>query len=225
MSKRQSEPLSIKVGARASNLSKCQLREVYEELKQYHPDVVFDPIYIQTVGDRDRATSLRNLDKTNFFTYEIDQMLLQGECRIAIHSAKDLPEPLPAGLELIALTRGVDPSDSLVMRAGESLLKGSVVATSSNRREERVRLLEPEIVCVDIRGTIEERLALLERGEVDGVVIAEAALIRLQLTFLNRIGLPGESAPLQGRLAVVAREGDEEMRALFHTISYFSNQI
>lgn len=214
MSNKRSERLSIKTGARGSLLSKRQVEEVQAE----YQNIKLDPIFVKTVGDRDKITSLRTLDKTDFFTREIDEMLLRGECRIAIHSAKDLPDPLPKGLELILLTKGVDPSDSLVLREGEKLSQEFVIATSSMRREEMVRALVKDIKCVDIRGTIEERLAKLERREVDGVVIAEAALIRLGLTHLNRIRLPGEAAPLQGRLAILAREGDAEMRALFTAI-------
>jgi hydroxymethylbilane synthase len=209
--KRQSERHLIKAGARSSNLSKRQVEEVQVE----YPHVRLEPLFVKTIGDFDRITSLRTLDKTDFFTREIDEMLLRGECRIAIHSAKDLPEPLPKGLELIALTKGVDPSDSLVLRTGEVLSKEFVIATSSIRREEMVRALLSEVKFVDIRGTIEERIAKLENKEVDGVVIAEAALIRLGLTHLHRIRLPGETVPYQGRLAILAREGDEQIRALF----------
>ncbi len=211
MLKKQSEPFLIKVGARSSTLSRRQVEEVRAEF----PYVKFDPIFVKTHGDRDRATSLRALEKTDFFTREIDEMLLRGECRIAIHSAKDLPEPLPKGLELITLTKGVDPSDSLVLRKEEHLSEGFVVATSSVRREEMVREILDDVRFVDIRGTIEERLAKLENKEFDGVVIAEAALIRLGLTRLNRIRLPGETTPLQGRLAILARSGDKEMSSLF----------
>ena len=117
-------------------------------------------------------------------------MLLKGECRLAIHSAKDLPDPLPKGLCLAALTKGVDSSDSLVFREGEKLPPNGVVATSSERREECVRLLYPDARFVDLRGNIQQRLSLLIQGRVDGVVVAEAALIRLGLTHLNRIKLP-----------------------------------
>jgi hydroxymethylbilane synthase len=172
-------------------------------------------VWIETRGDLDLTTSLRHLDKTDFFTREIDALLLKGECRIAIHSAKDLPEPLPTGLVRIALTTGVDPRDALVLRPGETLHSGARVATSSLRREQQIQALYPAVCCVDIRGTIEARLQLLDRGEFDALVVAEAALIRLGLTHLPRQLLQGPAAPLQGRLAVLSREGDEEMRHLF----------
>jgi hydroxymethylbilane synthase len=211
----------IAVGARSSGLSQAQCREVLYELRRDHPDVEFDIQPTLTTGDKDLQTSLRFLGKTDFFTKEIDAMLFNRECRIAIHSAKDLPEPLPEGLKVVALTKGLDPSDTLVMREGvtfETLESGSVIATSSERREEIVRKLRSDLKFCDIRGTIEQRLQKLFDGEVDGVVVAEAALLRLGLDHLKRYKLPGATAQFQGQLAVLAREDDEEMEALFSCI-------
>src|ERR1700722_8819078 len=206
------------VGARTSKLSRAQVSEVLEALQKFHPEISFSPLWVETTGDLDLVTSLRNLDKTDFFTREIDHLLQSGDCQLAIHSAKDLPEPLPYGLEIVALTEGVDPSDCLVMLPGaklSTLPPGARIGTSSPRREQMILALRGDLRCVDIRGNIEKRLQLLQQREVDGLVVAEAALIRLGLTHLNRIKLPGQTAPLQGKLAVVTRTGDEEMRALF----------
>lgn len=215
--------IEIKVGARSSNLSKAQVAEVLALIRQIHPQVSFEPVFALSSGDKDKATSLRTLGKTDFFTKEIDEMLLNGEVRAAIHSAKDLPDPLRKGLLMIALTRGVDPSDSLVLRAGDSLetlKKGAVIATSSERREQECLKLKSDFTFIDLRGTIEERLKKLERNEADGVVVAEAALIRLKLTHLNRVRLPGDTAEGQGRLAILAREGDLEMEQLFSPLHF-----
>lgn len=176
------------------------------------PHIDFCMHWVETTGDRDRSTSLRTLGKTDFFTKELDEMVLQKKARIAIHSAKDLPDPMPQGLIVAAMTKGIDLRDCLVLRAKESLTPGMVIATSSERREEAVRVLQPDVRFIDIRGTIEERLAKLERKEADGVVIAAAALIRLKLTGLNCIYLPGETVPGQGKLAIVCREDDQEIR-------------
>jgi hydroxymethylbilane synthase len=211
----------ITVGARASPLSRAQCEEVLQELKQSHPDVAFQCVWVETTGDKDLRTSLRTLEKTDFFTKEIDALQLTGGCRIGIHSAKDLPEPLPKGLKLVALTCGVDSSDAIVLRDHETLENlpvGAKIGTSSVRREKNIRDFRPDLVCVDIRGAIHARLALLDRGIVDGLVIAEAALIRLKLTHRTRIPLPGERAPLQGKLAVIALENDEEVGELFRCI-------
>lgn len=212
----------VVAGARNSPLSVAQFYEIERELSRHHPHVSLRPHFIETTGDVDKKTSLRGLEKSNFFTKEIDEMLIAGKCRIAIHSAKDLPDPFPKGLAVVAFTRGVDPSDVLVLRPEQSLDSlpaGARIATSSARREASVSVLRKDLAFVDIRGTIGERIAALENGKADGVVIAEAALIRLGLTHLNRVPIPGETAPFQGRLAVMAREGDEEMREVFRCLN------
>lgn len=211
----------IIVAARNSPLSQAQVKEVLQEMKQHHPHIQFQTTFVATHGDKDLATSLRTLGKTDFFTREVDQMLLNGTCQIAVHSAKDLPEPVPQGLRVVALTCGLDPADALVMRANEtidSLPHNAVVATSSERREEAVRQLRPDFRFIDVRGTISQRLSLLDSHAADAVVVAEAALIRLGLTHLNRVRLPGATVPFQGQLAVVARDGDAEMQLLFACI-------
>lgn len=208
---------NIAIGARSSPLSKVQVEEVLTELSKYHSDILFKPVYIKTTGDHDQKTSLQTLDKTDFFTKELDKMLLRGQVRICIHSAKDLPDPIPEGLEWICLTKGVDSRDALVLRTGEtlsSLPSQALIATSSARKEEMVRKMRPDLTFSDIRGTIGMRLQKLNDG-IDGVVIAEAALIRLKLTHLNRIYLEGETTAHQGQLAILSRKKDQEMIELF----------
>ncbi len=197
----------VSVGCRESNLSKKQFLELQSLLP-----FPLTPTYVTTHGDRDRKTPLRTLDKCDFFTRDIDQMQLRGACRLSLHSAKDLTDPIPDGLTIAASTAGIDSSDSLVLRDGETLRPGMTIGSSSPRREEAARQLEPKLNFVDIRGVIEERLALLN-SDLDGVVIAEAALVRLGLTHLNRLTLPGDTTPLQGQLAILARADDHEMLA------------
>jgi len=206
---------TIRVGARASPLSLVQVEEVLHELPH---DIDFDLITIQTIGDKQQDVSLRGLEKTDFFTRELDNMLLTNQCDIAIHSAKDLPDPIRDGLTIAAITRGVASFDSLVLKPEETidtLPSGAVIATSSERREEAVRLLRHDLSFCDLRGTIEQRLKQLNDGKVDGVVLAEAALIRLKLTHLNRVKLPGDTTPLQGKLAILTRTNHQEMVQIF----------
>ncbi|HUD00747.1 MAG TPA: hydroxymethylbilane synthase [Rhabdochlamydiaceae bacterium] len=207
----------LTIGARGSKLSQAQVWEVHQELLQHHPHIQFKPTWITTTGDKDKKTSLRDLDKTDFFTREVDQLQLQGQFRISIHSAKDLPDPLAPGLKMIALTKGVDPSDVLVYN--NELPDNAVIATSSYRREQNLKEWKQGLRFVDIRGTIPERLAILDSGQIDGVVIAEAALIRLGLTDRRRIPIPGETAPLQGRLAIIALSTDHEMEEFFRCLN------
>jgi hydroxymethylbilane synthase len=213
--------MEITVGARASRLAQEQVFEVWKLISVFHPDLQFHPVWTITEGDIDRTTPLWKVSKTDFFTQQIDEKLLQGEFRIAIHSAKDLPTPLPKGLSLIALTEGVDPRDSLVMNplmTVATLPPYARIGTSSKRREAAVKRLRQDLLAIDIRGTIDERLEQLHTGSVDGVIIAEAALIRLKLTHENRIFLDCETEPLQGKLAVIARADDGEMASLFAPI-------
>ncbi len=199
----------IKIAARSSPLSRAQVKEI----ESLMPEITFVKHYIKTTGDLDRSTSLREMEKTDFFTRELDQWLLDKKCDICIHSAKDLPDPLPKGLAIFALTKGVDSSDSLVFK--KTLPDRPLIATSSIRREEQTRQLFPSARFIDLRGTIEERLALLEKSEVDGVVVAEAALIRLNLSHYKRLKLPGETTPYQGQLAILGRKGESSLKSIF----------
>jgi hydroxymethylbilane synthase len=218
--------MPCKVASRDSPLARAQVAEVLHEIQQYHPEITFEPVFVKSHGDLDQTTSLRSLDKTDFFTREIDLLVLSAACQIAVHSAKDLPDPIQEGIEIIAITKGVDPQDVLVMRPGmslESLPKGAVIATSSKRREDNVKKMRDDLVFVDLRGTIHDRLALLDRHEVDGVVVANAALIRLNLTHYNSVVIPGETTPLQGQLAIVCKAGDLRMRKIFSAIDTRKN--
>ncbi|MGH2639615.1 MAG: hydroxymethylbilane synthase [Rhabdochlamydiaceae bacterium] len=209
--------VDISVGARASCLSRAQVDEVYQEIARHFSHIRFHPIWVITKGDRDKTTSLKTLEKTNFFTDEIDMRQLKGEFRISIHSAKDLPDPLHPDLEIVAFTKGMDPSDSLVVREFP-IQFGSRIGTSSHRREAFLKNWRHDLECIDIRGTIDERLKLLDDRVVDGVVVAEAALIRLKLTDRPRLHLDIDTAQMQGRLAVIARKNDHEIRQLFEKI-------
>lgn len=211
---KQSKKFFIEAAARSSPLSRAQIQEVAAMM----PHVHLEMHWVETMGDKDRLTSLRNLGKTDFFTRELDEMVLQNTVRLAIHSAKDLPDPMPKGLAIAALTKGVDPRDCLVLREGEGLRKNMVVATSSERREHAVRQLLEDVHFIDLRGTIEERLAKLTTGEADGVVVAAAALLRLKLC-VHSVYLPGETVAGQGRLALVCREEDEEIIDVVQCVS------
>jgi hydroxymethylbilane synthase len=207
---------SVLAGARSSPLSRAQVAEITSLVA-----IELVPVWVETLGDKDGQTSLRSLAKTDFFTREIDQMVLDGSVRIGIHSAKDLPCPMVDGLCVAAVTPSIDPRDALVMQDGLSidrLAPHALIATSSERRERAALLLRSDFRFQDLRGTVGERLNLLKRGDVDGVIIAEAALIRLGLTHLTREYLPGETVEGQGQLAVVCRCCDLEMITLFKKI-------
>ncbi len=219
--RKKSNHILIEVGARPSPLSIAQVKEVRILLQLQYPDIEFSTHLISTTGDQDQITSLRILEKTDFFTREIDRWVLEKKGRVGIHSAKDLPQVMAKGLILFCLTTGIDSSDSLVLLPEaqfETLPVGARIGTSSERRENRIREIRDDFVFCDIRGTIEQRLAKLYAGELEGVVIAEAALLRLGLHHLNRIRLSGVTVEGQGKLAVVGHEDDTALQHLFFSI-------
>lgn len=210
-------PPILRIASRSSPLARAQVNECLVALKAVYPALQSHVIYVETHGDRDLSISLRDLGQTDFFTREVDALVLNDTCDIALHSAKDLPSPLPKELLCIALTRCLDPTDSLVLPPGqtlESLPKGARIATSSLRREEAVLRLRKDLTCIDVRGTIADRLKLLDEGCAEGVVVAHAALLRLSLTHLNHITLLGATTPLQGQLALIAKQTRTDLQEL-----------
>ncbi len=217
----------IVVGARASKLSIKQIEEVVDAITYHHPSLCFCCKVCKTTGDKDLKTSLRDLEKSNFFTYEIDQWLLEKKCRIAIHSAKDLPEPIPPGLEIVAITAPLEKEDVIVFHPTintENLPRNLKIATSSHNRKENVEAQIHQSQVVDLRGSIDQRIRQVIDKRVDGAVIAKVALTRLGYKDLNILKLKGETAHLQGAIAILARKGDLEMKEIFKAIDYRREQ-
>lgn len=212
--------IRIKIGARPSLLA---LKQV-EEIQRLLPGIKFDSTLIKTKGDKDKVTSLSLRENTDFFTYEIEESLLNREIDAAIHSAKDLEENIPQDLVIAVMTKSISRFDSLVARGNftlNTLPSGSIIGTSSRNRKLRVLGYRKDLATLDIRGNIDERLAQLDKGYFDAVIIAHAALIRLgyenrisQIIPLNII----EPHPLQGRLAVQVRKDRKDLIKIFRGI-------
>jgi len=211
----------VLLASRKSPLALAQVKEILEEMQKFHPKIEFETIQVDTTGDIDLQSSLRTMGSTDFFTKQIDELLLSSKCDAAIHSAKDLPNPLHPLLEIVAITKGVDACDVIVMKDGmkfATLPTGAKVGACSLRRIEAISKLRSDVEIVDIRGNIGQRLEKLFVGQLDAVVMAKAALIRLDLLHLNYEEIQDQTAPLQGRLAVVARRGDKKIEDLFACI-------
>ena len=195
----------IRIISRQSRLALLQVEELVKEAGITDYELIKTTSY----GDRHKEMSLMDEGLAqDFFTRELDEALLEGRADIAVHSAKDLPNPLPDGIELLALTEGKDPSDSLVARDGLTLTTlpaGSKVGTSSAQRKEELLKVRPDLVVVPIRGTIEERIAQVDDGSVDALIVATCALDRLGLSHRATERLPFKTHPLQGKLAVTGR--------------------
>ncbi len=232
-----------RVGNRTSPLALKQVEEVFGMLKKFYPRIELEVVGIDTYGDKDKVTPISVIEGTDFFTREIDEALLRDEIDFAVHSAKDLPDKLRDGLVISALTECLDPYDALVSKSGltlDKLPKGAKIGTSSLRRNAQLKKYRKDFGIVDIRGNIEERLMLLsesrvvnddqresraksrgERRNIDAIVIAACGLIRLGLPHRITQKIPLEILkphPLQGSLAIVAREGNIELVKLLSVI-------
>jgi len=211
----------IRIGTRKSPLALRQVDEVLDLLARQGIYFPYAVVGIDAPGDIDKRTPISEVEGSDFFTKGLDEALLSGHIDCAVHSAKDLPEMLPEGLEIVAMTASIDPSDAWVARNGftfSNMPAGSKVGVSSRRRKEQVAALRPDLRIADIRGTIGERLRQYDEGRFDALVIASAALVRLGLEDLICERLDPrffQPHPLQGRLAVSARSGDKEIKTLF----------
>ena len=218
---------NFRIGTRSSPLAIKQVNEVIGSLKRIDPLRQFTIVRIETYGDKDKATPISEIEGTDFFTREIEDALVKGEVDFAVHSAKDLADELADGLTIAAITKPVDPYDALVSKGDlklDELPGGATIGTSSRRRKEQLKRFRSDFHIVDIRGTIEERLALLDDNAVrniDAIVIAACALVRLGLKKRIAERLPFEILkphPLQGSLAVEARREDSDLIAFLSSI-------
>ena len=205
----------IRVIARSSRLSQLQVKEVFTKF----PNVPHEIVFLDTFGDKRLDISLLSGQAPDdMFTRELDQALIMGKADIAIHSAKDLPQQLPAGIEVIALYEAFDKTDSLVSHAHltlDALPPGSRVGTSSPLRRAELLRLRPDLQVVGIRGSIEDRVEQVKRGDVDAAIVATCALKRLGMEECIAQTLPFETHPMQGRLAITALKGRDDLRDIF----------
>jgi len=182
-----------------------------DEIKALYPRVNFETHVFLTQGDKDKITSISEVDGSDFFTKEIDDALLRGEIDLAVHSSKDLPDILSEGLAVLLETESICPYDALVSkdkRKFAQLPSGLRIGTSSLRRKSTVRLLRPDLRVIDIRGNIGERLALIGSRKIDALIVAFAALIRLGRKELISEVFPLEvfkTHPKQGSLSLMVR--------------------
>ncbi|MCS7152267.1 MAG: hydroxymethylbilane synthase [Endomicrobia bacterium] len=214
----------IKFGCRPSKLA---VKQVYEIIKLFETNGIkinytIEKIY--TTGDIDKTTPISELEGTDFFTDKIEEALLDGKIDIAIHSAKDLPDVIPTGLKIVAITNSIDPYDALVVRKDlpykniDELPLNAKIGVCSLRRKEQLKKYRKDLIICDIRGNIDERIEKLDSSNLDAIVVAAAALIRLGMQ--NRIvqRIPFEILqphPLQGCLAVEIRYDDEYLTEIF----------
>lgn len=199
-------PTTLRILSRRSPLARLQVDEALPALKRAFPDTAFEIAHLDSLGDHDLTTPLTDPSvPTDFFTRELDTAQLEGRADLVIHSAKDLPNPLPRGLTLAALLPARETRDALCIRPSATLEHGGTIGTSSPVREAHVRAAYPHTRCTPIRGTIGQRLDQMDQGHCDAVIIAACALQRLGLEHRIHTLLDYETTPQQGRLAITVR--------------------
>jgi hydroxymethylbilane synthase len=208
----------IVIASRKSRLAMWQSEHVAQELRRLYPHCEVSILGMTTRGDQILDRPLAEVGGKGLFVKELEGALEDGRADLAVHSAKDVPMHLPRGFCLAAITPREDPRDCLVsnMSAGlETLPAGSVVGTSSLRREAQLRERHPALRVNPLRGNLDTRLAKLDRGECQALVLAAAGLKRLGLATRIRAMLEPEQslpAPGQGALAIECREDHHALR-------------
>jgi hydroxymethylbilane synthase len=210
----------ILIGTRGSQLALTQAEMVRSQIALLFPGEEIRLEAVKTLGDRlsarEAAGDLAEPPQ-GLFTKELDEALLSGQIRAAIHSLKDVPTVLPAGIGYGAFVKREDPRDALISRSGSKFFElpaGSLVGTGSPRREAQIRAVRSDLKIAPLRGNVDTRLRKLKDGEYDAIIIAAAGLKRLgrgneATEFLDpEVMLP---APAQGVLCVTLRETDQEL--------------
>ncbi len=211
----------ITIGSRGSKLALWQAEWMRTELRRAYPGAEVAIEVIKTSGDVNKEAPLAVIGGKGVFTKELEEALLDGRIDVAVHSLKDLPTVLPAGLGIAAITEREDARDALILRAGlplerpsiKNLPLGATVGTSSPRRVAQLKSLRPDLNIKELRGNVDTRLRKLDAGEYDAIILACAGLRRLGLA--ERISAPVETDEMlpavgQGALGIETREADAE---------------
>jgi hydroxymethylbilane synthase len=221
----------VRIGARGSKLSLAQTGQMQRRIAQAlgadpaDADKVAPIVVITTTGDRVQDRRLQDIGGKGLFTKEIEEALLEGRIDCAVHSMKDMPAHLPPGLIIGAVPDREDPRDaflSLTAERLEELPHGARLGTASLRRQAQSLHHRPDLEVRMLRGNVDTRIAKLEAGELDAILLANAGLRRLGLGHLPRSLIdPVERppAPGQGALAIETRETDRDLpwvRAINH---------
>jgi hydroxymethylbilane synthase len=217
--------MKLRIGTRRSRLALAQAEEVAYHLALLGVDTELVPI--TTAGDRGATTPGGRGGVKGLFVAEIVRALQDDEVDVAVHSAKDLPAHDPDGVVVAAVPERADPFDVLLTREGD-LTDGQVVGTSSIRRKAQLLRSRPTITVHDLRGNVDTRLAKLEAGEFDALVLAAAGLSRLGLMPAHAMPLPLEEmvpAPGQGALAVQARADDGRTREVVKQLDHPRSRV
>jgi hydroxymethylbilane synthase len=217
------------IGTRGSQLALWQTNWVKLELQKYHPGIEVEVLTISTKGDRVLDVSLPKLGEQGkgLFTKELEDALFDRRVDLAVHSLKDLPTELPAGLHIGAFCEREDVRDAVIARDAvgsfAELRREALVGTSSLRRRAQLKAARPDLVIEPVRGNVDTRLRKLDAGQYDAIVLAAAGLIRLG--YASRITeLLSEDLVLpavgQGAIAVETRADDSATAEIIEALNH-----
>jgi hydroxymethylbilane synthase len=206
----------LRIGSRGSKLALWQANFIQQELARTQ-GVSAEIVVIKTSGDRFQQAPVGQIGVKGVFIKELEDALLEERVDLAVHSMKDVPSAVPAGLGIPAIYRRADVRDCLVSHNGvpfRMLPQGARIGTSSLRRQSQLLNMRADLQVSELRGNVDTRLAKLERGEYDAVVLAKAGLDRLGLSGrITEVFTAEELLPAvgQGALAIESRSADEEV--------------
>ena len=215
---------TIRIGTRGSQLALWQANYVEEMLQKHNPGISLQRIIIKTEGDSDQKTSLSVIGGQGVFTKAIEEALLENQIDVAVHSLKDLPSKMAPGLMLGAVPERGPVEDVLVMSDGRSFMElpmGAKIATGSIRRKSQLLNKRADLEITDLRGNINTRLRKLKEEDIDAIIMARAALVRLELNEVRYYTFDvDEMIPAvgQGAVGIQLREDDDEVHKLVGTI-------
>ncbi|HQT26969.1 MAG TPA: hydroxymethylbilane synthase [Burkholderiales bacterium] len=224
MNQAVSTPARIVIASRESALAMWQAQFISRQLGLLYPQTGISIMGMTTRGDQILDRPLAKIGGKGLFIKELEQALEDGRADIAVHSMKDVPMTLPEGFLLAAITDREDPRDAFVSNKYESLShlpEGSVVGTSSLRRESQLRNRFPHLKVEALRGNVQTRLRKLDEGQYDAIILAAAGLKRLELgARITALIEPEESLPAvgQGALGIECRTGREDILELLEPL-------
>jgi hydroxymethylbilane synthase len=214
----------IKIATRKSELALWQANHVAGLLRDLHPGLKVELLPMVTRGDIILDQPLAKIGGKGLFLKELERSLLREDADIAVHSMKDVPVEEVPGLTVDIVLKRANPFDALLSRSGQSLAQlaaGSLIGTSSLRRQCQLKSMRPDLDVADLRGNVNTRIRKLQEGEYDAIILACAGLERLGLDGLvtEVLGPPNWlPAATQGTIGVQCRKADEAVKALIQPL-------
>ena len=199
-------PKKLTIASRESALAMWQAKHIQAQLQALYPDCEIDILGMTTKGDQILDKTLSKIGGKGLFIKELETALQENRADLAVHSIKDVPMDLPEGFALVAIGERANPFDAFVSNQYENLEalpKGAVVGTSSLRREAQLRARFPHLQIKPLRGNVQTRLAKLDNGDYDAIILAAAGLERLELhERIRGVLSPLDSLPAAGQGAL-----------------------